>query len=308
MNFSIIIPVYNVEPYLNKCLDSVLNQTYQKYEVIIVCDKSNDKSEEIVDKYIKEHKKFKKIYAENTGLARARNIGIKQITGDYILFLDSDDYLELNCLEVIKNNLEEDLEVLRFQVQNVINKNVIKYEERGFEKTTGIEAFYKIFHYHFIENVWCYCYKTSFWQKNKFMFMDNCIAEDFGLTPLVLAKASKVKSISYIGYNYRQRQNSIMTNNNYPKKIKKMQDMLKQANKLRESLEDIPETNLFLTFIGNSLIYYSTTLKYKDYRKYKRYIKKEGFYNYLIRENWKHIIRNFLIKTNAYLYYKFIAR
>ena len=77
MKFSIIVPIYNVEKYLKKCLDSILKQTYNNYEVILVCDKCDDKSLDIVDKYIKKNHNFIKIYKEKTGLAKARNIGFE---------------------------------------------------------------------------------------------------------------------------------------------------------------------------------------------------------------------------------------
>ena len=87
IKFSIIVPVYNVEKYLNTCLESIVKQTYNNYEVIIVCDKCDDNSEMIVDYYIKKYN-WKKIYEKNTGLSKARNIGIEIAAGDYLIFLD----------------------------------------------------------------------------------------------------------------------------------------------------------------------------------------------------------------------------
>ena len=226
--FSIIIPVYNVEKYLNKCLDSVVKQTYKNYEVIIVCDKCSDNSESIVDEYIKKYKNFTKIYAEHTGLSKARNIGVEASSGEYILFLDGDDYFELDLLKTLNEKLKDTPDLIRFQIQDVKGKEIIKYNELGFNTTDGISAFNKIFKYHYIENAWSYSYNANFYKKNKFKFMEGCIAEDYGLIPLIIAKAKKVKSISYIGYNYVQRENSLMSDTNYSKKVKKMEDMLIQ--------------------------------------------------------------------------------
>lgn len=100
MKFSIIIPIYNVENYLRKCLDSVASQTYNNFEVITVIDKCDDNSEKIADEYINKYN-WTKLYEERTGLAKARNIGIQKAIGDYIVLLDSDDYLENNFLETI---------------------------------------------------------------------------------------------------------------------------------------------------------------------------------------------------------------
>lgn len=306
--FSIIVPVYNVEKYLKKCFESIINQTYTHYEVIIVCDKCSDNSEQIVDDYIKKNKKFKKIYAEHTGLGKARNIGVTKATGDYILFLDSDDYYELDLLETLNNELKDNPDLLRFQVQNIKDKQIIKYEEMPFNNLNGIEAFKKIIKYHYIENAWCYCYKTAFYKKNKFKYMEGCIAEDYGLTPLIIAKAKTVKSISYIGYNYVERENSLMTSKDYSKKIKKMDDMLLQANFLKKELKEIKPNTFFLTFINNSLIYYSTRLKYKDFKKYNKILKKDNCFDHLQGGSIKSRIRNFLIKSNTYLFYNYIVR
>ena len=93
MKFSIIVPVYNVEKYLKRCLDSIQNQTYDNFEVIIVNDGSPDHSQEIIDEYVKHDDRFLSYQKENGGLSDARNYGVKYATGDYLLFVDSDDYV-----------------------------------------------------------------------------------------------------------------------------------------------------------------------------------------------------------------------
>jgi len=96
---SVIIPVYKVEKYLNRCVDSVLAQTFTDYEVILVDDGSPDKSPEICDNYAKQDNRFLVIHKENGGLSSARNAGIKMATGKYIFFLDSDDWIDSNTFE-----------------------------------------------------------------------------------------------------------------------------------------------------------------------------------------------------------------
>ena len=92
--FSIIVPVYNTEKYLKRCLDSIKSQSFKDYEVIIVNDGSTDNSSDIISKY-----PYKIINQENLGLSRARNNGVKEASGDYLIFLDSDDYIEKDLLE-----------------------------------------------------------------------------------------------------------------------------------------------------------------------------------------------------------------
>ena len=94
MKVSVIVPVYNTYDYLNKCLDSLVNQSFKDYEIIIVNDGSTDDSEKIIKKYQKKYSNIKYYYKENGGLSSARNYGIKYANGDYIAFVDSDDYVD----------------------------------------------------------------------------------------------------------------------------------------------------------------------------------------------------------------------
>lgn len=307
MEFSIIVPIYNVGSYLKECLESLINQTYKNFEVITVIDKCDDESEKIADKYIKKYG-WTKIYEEHTGLAKARNIGIQKATGDYIVLLDSDDYLENDFLETINKALNDKPDILRFQVRDIINDQKIDHNEIGFDSIKGTEAFNKIVRYHYIENAWAYVYKKDYFIKNKFKYMENCIAEDYGLTPLVIVKAKRVKSISYIGYNYVQRNNSLMNNTDYTKKIKKMEDMLKQSDYEKEQIKNIENVESVLRFLDNSLIYYSTTLKYKDYKKYNKILKEKNCYKHPIESGLKSKVRNLIIKTNSYLFYNYLVR
>ena len=103
MKVSVIVPVYNVELYLEKCLDSLVNQTLKEIEIIVVNDGSPDNSQEIIDKYAKEYKNIKAYKKKNGGLSDARNYGIKKASGEYIAFIDSDDYVRLDMYEKMYN-------------------------------------------------------------------------------------------------------------------------------------------------------------------------------------------------------------
>ena len=309
MKFSIIIPIFNVENYLEKCLNSIVNQTYDNFEAILVCDKSTDKSNKIVDKYVSKDKRFVKVYDENTGLAKAKNIGVSKSTGDYLIFLDGDDYLDVNLLQTLVNENVEKYDILRYQAREVLDDGkLVDYNESSFNDLNGVDSFNKILKYHFIENSWLYAYNFKFYKENNFRFVEGCIAEDYGLTPLIIASAKKVKSISFIGYNYVQRQNSLMNNNDYQKKIKKMDDMLKQATYLKLELNNIKDSSNVINFLDNSLVYYSTTLKYKDYKKYNKILKKRGCFKHYKGTTLRSKIRCFLIKFNSYFFFIYINR
>ncbi len=105
---SIIIPVYNVESYIKKCLESVINQTYKNLEIICVNDGSPDKSEEIIASFMKNDTRIHLINQENQGLSGARNTGIKNATGEYIMFLDGDDWIDEKTVETAVNEIEKE--------------------------------------------------------------------------------------------------------------------------------------------------------------------------------------------------------
>ena len=98
---SIIVPVYNVEKYINDCVDSVINQSYQNWEMILVDDGSPDRCPEYCDKYATLDSRIKVIHQENKGLSEARNVGMRMATGEYLYFLDSDDFLVENSLSTL---------------------------------------------------------------------------------------------------------------------------------------------------------------------------------------------------------------
>ena len=220
--FSIIIPVYNVEKYIKKCVDSVFNQTFKDYEVIVVNDGTQDKSMEMIKEY-----DVTIIDQKNQGLSAARNNAVKKAKGDYIIFLDSDDYWRKDLLKEINKSLKNNPDVVRFQIQEIFEDQdgILEHKEKGFEGLNGEDAFNEICKYHYLENACCYAIKRKYFEKNKFEFKKGKIHEDFGLLPLVIIKADIVNSIEYIGYNYLQRKTSIMGNKSYEKTIKKVSDM-----------------------------------------------------------------------------------
>ena len=132
MKLSIIVPVYNVADYLAKCLDSLLTQDLpqNEYEIIVVNDGSTDNSGDIAQQYADKYAGITLINQANQGLSGARNTGIQQAKGDYIQFVDSDDYLEVYVLGGLMKQIEKDkLDVLRYKYQNVrINNASNKYE------------------------------------------------------------------------------------------------------------------------------------------------------------------------------------
>ena len=299
--FSIIIPVYNVEKYLKRTLDSVFNQTYQDFEVIVVNDGCTDQSMDIAKKY-----KVKIIDNQRVGVSEARNIGAKQASGEYLLFLDSDDYWDKKLLEKINKSLDNKPDLVRFQVRTVTDKNeIIEYKEEEFKGLNGIDAFNKIVNFHFIESIWCYAIKREFYEKEKFKFKKDMIHEDFGLTPLIIIKAKKVNSISYIGYNYYRRTGSIMNTPDYSWTQRKVHDFYYHYHYLRKEIEKVKgNTAVFKSYIANSMLKKICELNKKDYQEYKKRIKKDKVEKDLLTDTLPRKIKKIIVSISPKLYYR----
>lgn len=299
--FSIIVPVYNTEKYLKRCLDSISKQSFTDYEVIIVNDGSTDNSSNIISKY-----PYKVINQENQGLSMARNNGVKSSSGDYLIFLDSDDYIEKDLLKEINESLSNNPDLVRFQIKEVFdNKDEINYKEEPFENKDGVEAFKLITNYHFVENAWAYAVKREYYLKEKFSFKKGTYHEDFGLIPLVIIKSKVVNSIDYVGYCYYQRDGSIMNSSDYAKTEKKVKDfydhylyLVKEINKTKL------DKTYFMSFISNSLILKITELEGKDYNEALNRLKKDKVFDNLLDDNLGRKIKKTLVKLSPKLYYR----
>ncbi len=293
MRYSIIVPAYNTEKYIDKCLKSIFSNTYKNFEVIIVNDGSTDKTEDIINKYIKKYDNIIYIKQKNMGLSLARNNGVRKATGDYLLFIDSDDYVEKNLLENINKNID-DLDVLRYQLNIVFNDKIIPYEEKEFNVTDGIDAFEKIVKYKFIEMAALYVINRKYYLDNNFMFEKDVYHEDYGLLPLVIATAKKVKSINYLGYNYVQRDGSIMSSNDTEKMKKKMDDMLFLFTKAIKYLDNIPNSQNVKSFYANSIIDKYNSLSDELKKEYIKKIKDLKVISYLSNDSFKRKIKKIL--------------
>ena len=229
---SVIVPVYNVEKYLDKCLNSILNQTYKNFEVIIINDGSTDESYKIISKYEKLDSRFKCYNKENGGLSDARNYGLDFVTGDYLLFIDSDDYVDNNYFENIVNIAnKEDIDLIKIKLIKV-DEFGNYLEKKDGKDNSGFIDFEKLITLDYVEPACSYVYSTKFWKNNKFKFCVGRLHEDFGLIPEVVLKSKKIYYLDYYAYYYVQRENSIMSSNSNETLKKKAYDMLYQYDRL----------------------------------------------------------------------------
>lgn len=302
MKFSIIIPVYNVEKYVEKCLKSIDNQSYQKFEAIIVNDGSKDKSDSIIKKYIKDKKQFIYLTKENGGLSDARNFGIKYASGDYIIFLDSDDYIEQDLLKNLNAILSlKKHDMVRYGLKIVddsgnLLKSVSNINYNGNKKNIAIS---KILNSEFVEPAWLYAYNLNFWKKNNFEYQKGKIHEDYGLTPLILSKAQTIGFLDYNGYNYVQRENSIMNQTDYKKIQKRVNDFKEQYLNLIDKIPANTKSNkLIISFLSEALIYKGRELKENDRDKFIIFLKEKKVINYIYASNLKKALMKIYLKIN----------
>lgn len=219
MELSIIVPIYNVEDYLEECLKSLYNIKNIKLEIILVNDGSKDNSFKIMEK-------FKEIYPEKTvlinkengGLSSARNAGMKAAVGEYISFIDSDDFIDVDEFEkFFKEGQKDKLDVMvgnmRYYTPEKTGDSLFRSDIiKNSGIVNGIDFFWNLFQKPkcFREEVVDDIYKREFLVKNNIWFNENIVHEDSEFTPLVYLKAEKVKYIDRAFYFYRQRTGSIM--------------------------------------------------------------------------------------------------
>ena len=239
---SVIIPVYNIEKYIKRCLDSVLNQTYSNLEVICVNDGSTDSSLEILKEYEKKDGRIKVVSKENKGVSAARNLGIKEATGEYITFIDGDDFVELNMIQDMVNILEEnDADIVKCAyVKDYIYKQIPYNLKLGKEisiyENESMPDLYSLFLDKYILNSMC-CQLVNakiIKDNNIFVNTEYVYGEDARFNYELYSFANKVILVDKTYYHYFYNDNSATT-------IKKEENIvrrIKEAILLYDSLYD----------------------------------------------------------------------
>ena len=253
MFISLIIPVYNVEQYLRDCLNSVVAQTNSDCEVICVNDGSTDGSWTILKEFQNRYNQITVITQQNKGLSGARNAGILAAKGDYLFFLDSDDWIEPNTLEILAQKQRgEDL--VCFNGRRVFEDGSTEEPDNEIEELNlnGWEYYCKYAlvrrKFHFVCSV-LRLYRREYLLKNKLFFEEGIYHEDNLFTPLACYYAQTVKVIPDCLYVYRIRKGSITQSVN----VQRLYDMITVANKLSDffiPISDIDKNNLYREIAG----------------------------------------------------------
>ncbi len=253
---SVIVPVYNVEEYLEECLESIRKQTYQNIEVILVNDGSTDGSKEICERYCQQDPRFRLINKENQGLSIARNRGVKESNGEYIMFVDSDDVVKENIVEVLLSYMKADVDLVECnltQNKEELQKNKpirVVFEGNSPESIIKCIAFKEV----------KFCAFTKLYRREiveKVPFLEGIIYEDVYTGINYLKYIRKMVAVDLKGYYYRVRPNSIMTTSFSEKNL----DIITVGNKLIESFQDV---GYLLPYIGYFMFYLGVSHYYRD--------------------------------------------
>ena len=284
---TVIVPVYQVENYLEKCLDTIISQTHRNIEIILVDDGSKDNSGVICEQYAKKDGRIKVIHKKNGGLSDARNKGIKIAKGKYILFVDSDDYIKQDAIEILLCYAEKhNLEILSGNAVQV-NNNVVTTLYGGVTedivdgKKYLIEA---INNGKYLAATWLRLYRTDFIINNSLYFKVGLLHEDEQWTPYVFMKAKHVGYINYNFYYYVIRDGSITQKQNREKHI---MDVISTCTELVGYFESLNLDERTISILKDyyERLYMNTV----TYGKYKR------------KKYYKVINKNFVLKNSKRL-------
>jgi len=325
VKLSIIVPICGVEQYLRKCVDSLLNQDLDNYEVILVDDESPDNCPQICDEYAEKTKSeelrhknvsIRVIHRENGGLSAARNSGIEVSHGEYIMFVDSDDYIEPNVLKGLLVQVERDnLDVLRYRLQyvnpqyevyNPYKIDPFKGNDYSDEPTDGVT---------FLNNrMNTQCYAWQFILRRDLIYsrlsaLDSCLFtegiyfEDTDWTPRMLCRANKVASTETIVYNYLMREGSITNAVNKSKQKKVLDDKMRLVETMQRQSMDLQDqgkvNQWFARMIADTVISIITILGTQFYDERKAYLKQ--LYDMNIYPVSSHIAKACLINLSPRL-------
>ena len=275
---SIIIAVYNIENYIRKCLDSVISLDGDDIEILIVDDGSSDNSLKICKEYQKKDKRIRIIHQENKGLSSSRNVGIDNAKGEYIWFIDGDDYLPKNALKPIRKYLDK-YDIICFNYNNVYNDKVIK--DKNLKKYDDVHAKYILSFPSACNKV----FKRKLFNNDR--FPEDCCYNDVYIIPTLATKTDKIIFIDDCLYNYVYRDKSLSHSRKF-----NLSDSL-------YCLEHVYDT-VYKKYPDAALCYYVNNLLIFNYAKAVKEHKKYDFkkLNKILKNKFPKYYKNKYFNTN----------
>ena len=293
---SVIVAIYNVEKYLKKCIESILNQTYTNLEIILINDGSSDNCKEICDKYAMQDSRIKVVHRENKGVAYTRNQGIDMATGDYITFVDSDDYIHPQMYEIMMNymqNSEIDVVICDYETiaetdtVNIIKKDLDKMGVEIIETGKQLKKYMYLEQYNHALLVWNKIFKKELWEGIR--CPEGRVYEDETVTFKILHKAGKIVNIKDKLYYHviRSDESSITTIPFSLKRLQRLDALEVRIDYYIEKQEWEFLAEAFFAYKTDYLVIIEHILKSQEYSMdiLKAYIKKYRSYcwRYLLK-------------------------
>lgn len=291
---SIIVPVYKAEKYLTYCLDSILAQTFEDYECILIDDGSPDNSALICDEYVKRDNRLIVIHQENMGVSAARNVGILKSKGDWICFIDADDFVEKNyLLEFSKAQAESNKDIYFFGFNMLSDNIIMPYDLNKILDNNRANTIYELLfsdrHVDFFGYTWNKFFKSSVIKNNGILF-DNRLKykEDELFTFDYCSYISTIGVIKIPLYNYRISNTGLTASNlTYRQYILYLQQVTNIGEKISDNREYKELLNYYLMKMFIGVDYFKLPLNYsvyKDLRKLKKKISKSQYYSWTKRD------------------------
>ena len=278
---SIIIPVYKVEKYMNRCIESIMNQTYKKIEIILVDDGSPDNCGKLCDEYAKKDKRVVVVHKENGGLSDARNAGIDIAKGKYIAFVDSDDYVDNDYVEILYKAISEDKSDIAISSHKVMYENGTILEKATGERNilTQKETIKRILYDEGIDlSAWAKLYKKELFKTMK--FPKGRLFEDAAITCKIISLTEKVSLVSKSTYNYIIRNDSITTKDFTPSKmdlITSTKEMSEYVKEKYPDLEDATNRRVMYAYLSTLSQLAMSNKRFPEEQKIlMKYIKENG--------------------------------
>lgn len=306
---SIIIPCYNVEQYLEKCIGSVYDQKLNEseFELIIINDGSTDQSVSIAMELVRNKSNTKIISQENKGLGGARNTGILNATGVYLLFLDADDWLLPNIIpSILPIATENQLDLLEFSAQGVNSAGKIRYHfsNRSAVFSSGCEYYNNI---RYMNSSCNKLYRREFLIENNIFFLERIYIEDFEFNTRCLIKSKKILATDLLVCQFLQSENSITRNTDDTKKKKMISDIIFVIERTRNLYQDHPSTQQSTLFFLERLNFLVATLffqlvknkaTYKEIQSLKSTLQEQNLFyvNHKIYDSRKNMFRVVFLK------------
>ena len=262
MKISIIVPMYNVEKYISKCLDSLVNQTLKDIEIIIIDDGSTDNSANIVKEYMKKYNNIILLSQKNSGQAVARNNGIRKATGEFLCFVDSDDWIDLEMCEKLYNYNEKDIVYSKFIYYYDQNKQIIPIDL--YKKVNNEQARYMFKNSGPCQKI----IRRSLIVDNNLFFPEGIIYEDSAVIPALALYTDKIKYIDEPLYYYLQRMGSTM---NVEKFSEKLLDVFKSVEVLENNFKNGDKENKYSHELEYLFITYFLICASSRFLSYNRY-------------------------------------